>query len=263
MRRWMILAVVASLLGAACGSNGETASQTGAAPATETSTGATGETATTDEAPVPDPIDGCVPRCNPPGIVQPGPVPVGPYETQWFFGGELVASMDEEWLVSEDSTGEFALSPRALPADSVLFWEDVYPVEDGTQVKGVPMTTQGLLKWMKKDPRLEVSDGHEGRIGDIPATVVDVSVADGAKNDDPAGCPTPVCVLFLGFPQWDGSWGITDQQTPRLYLSDVTYGGEQHLFVAAIYADLAADTNVFRPHGEDLIATVQVPAEPA
>ena len=123
------------------------------------------------------------------------------------------------------------------------------------------MTAQGLLRWMRNDPRLVVSDEHRGRIGDVPATLVDVSVAEGAKNDDPQTCPTPACVLFLGFPQWDETFGITDQQTPRLYLSDVTYGGEQHLFVAAIYADLPADTDVLRPHGEDLLATVQVPAE--
>jgi len=213
------------------------------------------------EAPVPDPIKGCVPQCNTPGLVAPGPVPTGPYETQWFFGGEMVVSLDEEWFVNEDSTGEFALSPRALPSDVVLFWEDVYPVEKGRQVKDVPMTAHGLLRWMRNDPRLVVSDEHRGRIGDVPATVVDVSVAEGAKNDDPQTCPTPACVLFLGFPQWDGTFAITDQQSPRLYLSDVTYGGEQHLFVAAIYADLPADTDVLRPHGEDLLATVQVPAE--
>lgn len=52
------------------------------------------------EAPVPDPIKGCVPQCNTPGLVAPGPVPTGPYETQWFFGGEMVVSLDEEWFVN-------------------------------------------------------------------------------------------------------------------------------------------------------------------
>jgi len=173
----------------------------------------------------------------------------------------MVVSLAEEWFINEDSTGEFALSPRAFPSDSVLFWEDVYPVEHDQQVKGVPMTVEGILEWMRNDPRLVVSDEDRGRIGDVPATVLDVSVADGAENDDPAGCPTPVCALFLGFPQWDGAFGITDQQTVRFYLSDITYGGEQHLFVAAIYPDAPADASVFRPHAEDLISTVQVPAE--
>lgn len=262
MRRWMILTVVAALLGAGCSSNGEgeTASAGGSTTglASDTATGATAS-----EPPVPDAIEGCVPVCNAPGIVAPGATPEGPYETQWFFGGEMVVSLDEEWFINEDSTGELALSPRAFPSDSVLFWEDVYPVEDGQPVEGVPMTAEGLLEWMRNDPRLVVSDEHRGHVGDVPATVVDVSVADGAKNDDPMGCPTPVCALFLGFPQWDGAFGITDQQTPRFYLSDVTYGGEQHLFVAAIYADMPADTSVFRPHGENLLATVQVPAEAA
>jgi hypothetical protein len=259
----MILTVVAALVSAACGSDGNDVGASASPPdQTMGSTSGKGTGATALGTPVPDPIEGCVPRCNTPGIVAPGPVPEGLYETQWFFGGEMVVSLDEPWMIQEDSTGEFALSPRAFPSDSVLFWEDVYPVKNDRQVTGVPMTAQGLLKWMQNDPRLVVSDEHKGRIGDLPATVVDVSVAEGARNDDP-GCPTPVCVLFLGFPQWDGSFGITDQQTPRLYLSNVTYGGEQHLSVAVIYADLAADTDVFRPRGEDLIATVQVPAGPA
>jgi len=225
-----------ALLGPACSSESNDAGE-GSTTEASAATAATGSTSS--ERPVPDPIEGCVPQCNTPGLVAPGPVPTGPYETQWFFGGEMVVSLDEEWSIGEDSTGEFALSPRALPSDVVLFWEDVYPVEDGRRAAGTPMTADGELNWMKNDPRLVVSHPHPGRIGDLPATVVDVSVSDRAKNDDPA-CPTPVCVLFLGFPQWDGTFGITDQQTPRLYLSDVTYGDQQHLFVAVIYADLAA-----------------------
>ena len=123
------------------------------------------------------------------------------------------------------------------------------------------MTVDGLLDWIHKDPRLEATPPQRGQIWDLPATIIDVTISKGAKNEDPA-CPTDTCVLWLGFPQWDGSWGIAEPQVQRLYLSDVTYGGTTHLFVAVVYPDDPADMEAFSPQGEDLLATVQVPATP-
>lgn len=76
--------------------------------------------------------------------------------------------------------------------------------------------------------QLEASAPTRGTIGDLSATVVDVSLADDAVNDDPT-CPVRACALFQGFPQWDGTFGIAGSQVQRIYLSDVTYGGKDHL----------------------------------
>jgi hypothetical protein len=138
----------------------------------------------------------------------------------------MVVELNEAWSSHEDSTGEFALTLDATPENGVFFWEDVYPVEDETRVDGVPMTVDGLLDWIQKDPRIEATAPQRGQIGDLPATVLDVTISKGAKNEDPA-CPTNTCVLWLGFPQWQGSWGIAEPQVQRLYLSDVTYGARR------------------------------------
>jgi hypothetical protein len=256
----LVWAATLALLGAACGSSGETQDQ----PSTTAPSGggATTSGATAAEVPVPEPIQGCVPACNPPGFVGPRSVPTGPYETQWFFGGEMVVTLDEPWSLHEDSTGEFALILRSTPENAVFFWEDVYPVENQTQVRGVPTTVDGLLEWMRQDPRLDVSDPQSGRIGDLPATVLDVTVSDHATNEDP-NCPTDACVLWLGFPQWSNIWGIAKPQVQRFYLSDVTYGDTTHLFVAVVYPDDPDDMKAFLPHAEDLVASVKVPAIPA
>ena len=89
-----------------------------------------------------------------------------------------------------------------------------------------------------------------------------MAISRGTENEDPA-CPSDTCVLWLGFPQWEGSWGIAGRQVQRFYLSDVTYGGKTHLFVAVVYPDDPADMEAFSPHAEDLLATVEVPATPA
>jgi hypothetical protein len=70
-------------------------------------------------------------------------------------------------------------------------------------------------------------------------------------------------ILWLNFPQWDVNWGIAQPQVQRFYLSEVSYGGQKHLFVAVVYPDDPRGMKDFLPHAENLIAAVQVPATPA
>ena len=260
MNRMMVLILAAGLLGAACSSSGGT--QQPSPPAAAAGGAASSTAAPATAAPVPQPIQGCVPACNTPGLTRPGEIPEGPYKTQWFFGGQMVITTREPWSIHEDSTGEFGLMPDTAPENDVLFWEDVYPIEHNKRVPGVPLTVKGLLGWLQKTPRLHVSAPHPGTIGrSLPATVVDVTIAKGAKNEDPA-CPTHTCIDFLGYPQWDANFGISEPQIQRFYLSDVTYGGRKHLFIAVIYPNDPRNMKEFLPPAEKLIATVQVPATP-
>ena len=260
MKRIVALMLAVGLLGAACSSQGgsQQPSPAGAASGTVPSTAAPARAAL-----APKPIQGCVPACNQPGLTRPGQIPEGPYKTTWFFGGQMVITPSEPWSIHEDSTGEFALTLDAAPDNSVLFWEDVYPIEHDKRVPGVPLTVKGLLGWLQKTPRLDVSAPRQGKIGGgLPATVVDVTIAKDARNEDP-DCPTHACILWLDFPQWDVNWGIAEPQVQRFYLSDVSYGGRKHLFIAVVYPNSPRDMNTFLPHAEKLIATAQVPATPA
>jgi hypothetical protein len=106
---------------------------------------------------------------------------------------------------------------------------------------------------------LKTAAPRQGRIGTLLATVVDVSVNKRTKNEDP-NCPDRPCVLFLSFPQWTEEWGIAGSQVQRFYLADVTYGGAKHLFVAVVYPDKSSDMTSFSKVGDQLLATVRVPA---
>jgi hypothetical protein len=259
MKRIMLLMAMGVLLVAGCSSQSASSTPTAASA----SASASSATASAKAAVAPQPIEGCVPSCNQPGLVRPGSIPEGPYKAQWFFGGQMVVTPSAPWSIHEDSTGEFSLTLDATPQNSVLFWEDVYPIENGQRVAGVPLTAQGLLGWMQKSSRLNVSEPHPGTIGaDIPATVVDVTIAKGVKNEDPT-CPSAACVLWLSYPQWTASWGIAEPQVQRFYVADVSYGGQKHLFVAVIYPDTPGEMAAFQPQAEKLIATAQVPATPA
>lgn len=254
-----------ALLGAACTDTASSTSAPSAGPAvTSSPSGSPSETGVD--------LKGCIPGCAAGNSIVPGELPEGDYETEWFFGGEMRLTFDSGWTSREDSTGEFQASPPDAPEQDILFWEDVYPVEppggaktwasvDGIRrIAGVPLTVAGLLRWMTSSSRLDVSAPTRGAIGNLPATVVDVAIADDAVDDDPKNCPVRACVNFLGFPQWDGPWGLAFPA--RFYLSDVAYGGRDHVFVVAIYPAKPSDTKSLN-RADRLISTVRVPAEPA
>lgn len=213
-------------------------------------------------------LDGCIPACSyNGGRLDPIPLPTGEYRTDGFFGGAMTVTFGSGWMSPEDTSGEFSArslaSPRSHP-DLIVFWEDVYPVEHEERVEGVPLTAAGILNWMNSSPRLDVTARTTGAIGSLPAMVVDVSVAHGAGNEDP-DCPPRYapCILFLGFPQWFGPWGIAGEQVQRFYLSDVTYGGVDHLFVAVVYPDDPADLEAFVSKAAPILGSVHVPVAAA
>lgn len=251
MRRIFAACVVGALIGG-CGddsSSDTSAVRSGAAPA-----------ATTTRT-----IRGCVPQCLPRNFAEPGPVPAGRYATRYFFAGKMRVDFDRGWAVGEDSTGEFSASPSAHPALRVIFWEDVYPTRHKhglERVNGVPRTAGGLIDWLRKNPNLSVTRPKPGSIGGLPAKVIEVKVAESADNDDP-GCPAKPCANFLGFSQWEETYGIAGRGVTRLYLSDVAYGGRPHLLVAGVEAPAEAQLDAALPAAERLIATTQVPARPA
>ncbi len=160
-----------------------------------------------------EPIQGCAPQCLPPNFTEPGKVPEGTYTTEYFFAGQMTVVFNKGWAVGEDSTGELLASPaNKNPELSVLFWEDVFPTKHKQglkRVNGVPGTADGVVGWLRANPNLSVTAPSKGTIGsDLPATVVDVSVAGKADNDVP-GCPAKPCADFLGFPQWGTPYGIS------------------------------------------------------
>jgi hypothetical protein len=209
-------------------------------------------------------IPGCAPQCLPPGLTQPGNLPAGKYQTRYFFAGQMTLSFAKGWFSDEDSTGEFAASPKKNPDARVIFWEDVYATKasvpgDSQRVGPLRRTSASLLAWLQNNPNLTVSKPRSGKIGTIRARVVDIGVSDGAVNDDP-GCPAKACANFLRFPQWGEPYGIAGKSVSRFYLSDVRYGGQRHLFVAVIEAVGRAQLDAFLAPARKLIATVRVPA---
>jgi hypothetical protein len=256
MKRIAIVLGVVPVLVTACGSGGSPSPTSPPSPAAAAASpsSATASPSTSGK------IRGCVPTCIS-GSANPGTVGPGPYTTQFFFGGQMHVTFKGVWESSEDSPGEFNASPKATPRNGVFFWEDVYPVDRGHIVK-LRVTASGLLHYLQTSPTFVTSTPTSGKIGKLPATVVDVSLSNKAKSELP-GCPRKVCVGFLRFPQSLEDWGIASAQVQRFYLSDVEYGGRRHLLVAAIYPNYGTDMDIFAKVGEQLLRTVRVPAKPA
>jgi hypothetical protein len=202
----------------------------------------------------------CLPLCAK-GLVVPGDLPLGAYQTQWFFGGYMTLRMERAWTGLEDSTGELKIAPATDSEYGVGFALDLYPVLSGQRVDGVPLTAAGMLGWLGGNTNLEVSKPTATSIGDLPATAVDIRLSKAAINDDP-GCPARACVGFLGFPQWDHANGIAGDDVYRLYLADVRYSGTEHVFSVTVEGRDRAHLREIVPAVEQVLETVKVPARP-
>ena len=208
------------------------------------------------------PLPGCAPLCLQPNLTRPGRLPAGEFTSRYFFGGRLKAKVGPGWESTEDSTGELRFARSGDSEYGVMLWEDIYPIRQGERVAGVKPTAAGLVDWLRQSLDLDLTEPKDGKLGDLPATVVDMSVSAEATNDDP-GCPARLCVNPFRFPQWDGPYGIAGDAVTRLLLTDVRYGGRRHLLVAAIEGTSRADLERRLPAAERLLETVRVPAEPA
>jgi hypothetical protein len=200
----------------------------------------------------------CLPLCAK-GRVVPGDLPLGTYQTQWFFGGYMTLSFERAWTGLEDSTGELKIAPATDSEYGVGFALDLHPVLNGRQVNGVPMTAAGLLDWLDGSPNLGVSKPTATSIGNLPSTAVDIRLSKAAVNDDP-GCPAQTCVNFLGFPQWDHANGIAGDDVYRLYLADVRYSGTNHVFSVTVEGRDRTHLRGIVPAVEQVLGTVEVPA---
>jgi hypothetical protein len=218
-------------------------------------------------------IRGCVPKCID-GGTDPGDLPVGSYTTKYFLDGYLTVTFPEPWVSHEDQQDSFIASPQGKWENrDLFFWLDPYPVEGKTfdlkhRAQGVPITTAGWLQWLSNNPNLRVSDPKKATIGKegLPAKVVDVGISDNAVNDDPsyAPCRRETCRELLSWPtSAEYGYSLIGEQTVRMYLSDISYGGQTHLLAVAIDAPDPAALKAFAPAAERVIDSARAPVSPA
>jgi hypothetical protein len=139
----------------------------------------------------------------------------------------------------------------------VLFWDDIWPWDPrGHEVSGVPNTAAGWVEWLSSNPIVTVTEPRHATITRmrLPATYVEVT-------DAPGGTRFPD---VLTWPNAGGNvYGIGGDFMFRLYLAEVTYGGENHLLAVAIEGQDAADLKAFLPDAKQVIASAEAPIEEA
>jgi hypothetical protein len=223
--------------------------------------------------PTPTEIRGCVPECSvefqDPGVIGPGP-----YTTFGFLDGQLTVTYPSAWESHEDQGVEFSSAPKGKwDVHRVLFWDDILPwVADfkhpyGHKVPDIPNTAAGWLDWLQANAALRLSEPRSTTIGQmkLPATYVDIEIAPDAPNEDPY-CEKldTVCVALLSWPNAGGNiYSFGAPAVLRLYLSDVTYGGEAHLLAVAVEGQSTADLRLFLPEAKLVVASAEAPIEAA
>jgi hypothetical protein len=171
------------------------------------------------------------------------------------------------WESHEDQPVEFSVAPEgSWDLHRVLFWSDLIPVaKDRKRAAGVAGTASELVAWLRTRPNVQVSKPRSGMIGTagLPAKVVDIAISSKAVNEA-SDCPARACVDFLTWPNaGDNVYGIAEPSVLRLYLSDVRYGGKNHLLAIGIEGRDQADLKQFLPEAERLIASADAPVSPA
>ncbi|MDQ0904361.1 hypothetical protein QFZ22_000346 [Streptomyces canus] len=248
-----LLAVpLASVLVAGCGNSSGSSNSAGSSR-TPTSTASAG-------------IPGCAPECLSGGS-DPGSLPAGAHRTSHFFNGQLTVTFTRGWESHEDQPVEFSVAPEgSWDLHRVLFWSDLIPVgKDRKRAAGVASTASELVAWLRTRPNLQVSKPRSTVIGTaaLPAKAVDIAISSTAVNEA-SDCPVRACVDFLTWPNaGDNVYGIAEPSVLRLYLSDVRYGGKNHLLAIGIEGRDQADLKEFLPDAERLIASAQAPIRPA
>ena len=206
----------------------------------------------------------CIPVCGV-GRVAGGRLPVGRYQTEWFFGGYMTIETDGTWERGEDSNGELSVplpAPAGGPAYLLAFVLDPVLVVDDVIQEDVPRRADAYVEWLSAQPHLIVSAPIETSIGTVPATAVDIRLGPNAPSqyDD---CPPDPCVAFIKVEAFDHSDGILGDDIYRFYFADITYSGTDHMLAVKVEGRDAADLGAALLLVEPLLATVIVPASPA
>ncbi|MFF0088084.1 hypothetical protein ACFYR1_52140 [Streptomyces canus] len=137
--------------------------------------------------------------------------------------------------------------------------------KDRKRAAGVAGTASELVAWLRTRPNLQVSTPRSGSIGTaaLPTKVVDIAISSTAVNEA-SDCPVRACVDFLTWPNaGDNVYGIAEPSVLRLYLSDVRYGGRNHLLAIGVEGGDQTDLKEFLPEAERLIASADAPVSQA
>jgi hypothetical protein len=250
--RYAASIVVVVLCMTACG---------GGAPAGTSPTDGTTNTSTT---PLVSPsastslIRGCVPECSA-GFSDPGSIGPGPYTTAIFLDGQLTVDYETRWVSHEDQGVEFSSGPAGDRQERrVLFWVDILPWDPAGHVaSGVPNTAAGWVDWFRSNPIVSVTPPRHAIITKmrLPATYLDIAIApDGGEK-----FPDLITWPNAG----DNVYGIGGDFVFRLYLSDITYDGTDHLLAVSVEATNAASLDAFLPVAKQVIASAHAPIEAA
>jgi hypothetical protein len=225
---------------------------------------AAASSATATSAPAITALPGCLPGCVTPNIAMPGALPAGPFQTRYFFGGQLIVPIpDGTWLSREDSTGELELHQGNGEDRGLEFWLDAYPIIDPgtTPIAGFDGTAKALVDWVAANPNLGIEHRGPGKLGGLSGEVIEFGRASDAKNVDP-DCPVELrpCVGLFGFPQWDGFVGEGGPFKVRLYAADARWGDTPHAIYAFIWANDKTIFDSFAPAATKIVEGATMPS---
>jgi hypothetical protein len=292
-RVWLVLAIAAFLVVAACEPVASPAS-TGAAASSATAPPSTAapqaSVALVAPAPAPTPVP-----VRPPGVpanAQPlmfgckdgvarcTDIAAGTYYTagEWALLPGLTFTLPAGWSSLANEAGELELHRNGDDHNELMFWRDVVPWVDGRPDLEATADPEGWIARLRENPCVEVSDPERVNLGDwidlraggtqldLEAISVTVDIAAEAAYER-AGCPDTGQVVIMSDPMhWESGFAVggdemNDPSCPckavqRMTFASIGYASHKHLLVAVLQS--------YEPTGEvdAAMASLQAAAQP-
>ncbi|MEP6640018.1 MAG: hypothetical protein ABJC39_11760, partial [Chloroflexota bacterium] len=146
------------------------------------------------------------------------------YHTDVFKPGFAFTPPAAGWENLAETGGDLDLDALDAPGDVIMFFRQPRATtETGDLILSVPVSVDGIQKWLASYPAVTVSSATQVSIGGLAGVRMDFTIAPGAGT---AGdCPTQACLsMFKGTDgkSWAWDWGTATAGRQRIYLLKAT-----------------------------------------
>lgn len=154
----------------------------------------------------------------------PPPLPAGAH-TSTAFKPALTYTVPAGWTNSADDPSYFELMPVLDQNNGIHIFRDWQPLSQAsdcpfTRQAGVGSSALELVTWIRSLKGLSVTQPQMVTVAGIPATSIDLHIAQGWTASCPFANGLPTVPLLID-PATTLHWVIADRETLRLYLLDV------------------------------------------
>jgi hypothetical protein len=182
----------------------------------------------------------------------------------------LTVTVPPGWTCTEDSPGQFSMSPPGNPNEAMQFWVDMVAVKSSgaghgdTILKSVGRTPSALVSWLVHNRDFAIgSRPRSVTVGQrIPMTSLVVGVSPSVHYGDHCPAAHNRCAdMFVNPRTWSsGNWyGMGGRTEDRLYIGTIRMHGRTHSFFIDLDAADQAHLRRLETAAQPILGSLTLP----